>query len=408
MEEVAWDGWESADDLLAYAAAAGHPVTRTQLIRWHKRGLLPRPRARYFHGRKGAETYYPPGTSAVLLQVCELTSRTKSLDAVAWQLWWAGHDRNMDEVRDFMANVFADLERTLAKVRKAVTLNEKYGKSNLTVRRYMNESPDLPAPLGTMRRRLNWGDRQEFPVLVDSLLRAMLGDASPPSDDEINALDRALRFDEGRVLPLRGSAGWNPAPDGAALTWMANFMSQPLAKTLASASDHDLVIARDRAIALISFTTTFGETMSSLFPRSGLGWGFIGKAMDRLTSNVKNQAFIVLVLHAFRGDSEFGDPFAEIQNTIDEWNADGYANWNRIRFLTEQLPELRTVLSESRIREAFKSPRGFDSLAGEVVDFRMDHAADIDALVIAHPEIFGIQIASEPTEPPPICEGSEV
>jgi hypothetical protein len=134
-----WDGWESAEDLLALAKAAGFEPTRNQMIRWHKRGLLPRPKVRYRLGRRGGESMYPPGTSSLFLDVCGLEATRTSIDTVGWELWWAGHDRDMIAVRAFFEDVCDDFDSTLAKIRPAIRSGEAAPGSRWKVRDFLNQ-----------------------------------------------------------------------------------------------------------------------------------------------------------------------------------------------------------------------------------------------------------------------------
>src|SRR5438034_7454182 len=84
---------ERGDDLITLAAASGFRVTKTQLARWHRAGLLARPVRRQGLGRgKGTVSIYPPGTGKQLLSLVAIHSRERRLPFVAWKLWWEGHN----------------------------------------------------------------------------------------------------------------------------------------------------------------------------------------------------------------------------------------------------------------------------------------------------------------------------
>jgi len=383
-----WVDWEPAEELLAYAKAAGFSVSRTQLVRWHKRGLIPRPRLRYIQGRRGAQTLYPPGTSKPLLAVCELEAIRRPLDHVGWELFWDGHERDMTEIRSFIRSICDDFESTQAKLRLAVRTGKALPGSRWKVRDYLTTSTDLDKPLGTIRRRLNWRGRNEFGRFVDLLLQALVGKEPQIRPGDADIVDRAFRFDEGRRVPLHGSTEWLPPQDGAAFKWMAKFVSRPLREVLDEASDSDLIAARDDARALANFIVSFGEIMEWAFGRAGLGFGFLGRVMDRFLQDPKRQAFIVLQLYALRMDPDLGTNVRDFRVTADDWNDSGYPAWRRLRLIADELPAAQAVVGEARIREAFKSPRGWENLVGEVEVFRTEHSAEIDAIISAHPEVF--------------------
>src|SRR5438445_768462 len=71
---------ERADDLIALAKASGFHVTKTQLARWHRAGLLPRPVRRQGLGRgKGTISIYPAGTGTQLLALLVIRTRERGL-----------------------------------------------------------------------------------------------------------------------------------------------------------------------------------------------------------------------------------------------------------------------------------------------------------------------------------------
>lgn len=83
---------ELARDLLAAAQAAGFPLTDTQLARWHRAGLLPRPQQVSLGRGRGTVTSYPEGTTAQLLALCQIRQSDRSLARIGFRLWWDGHD----------------------------------------------------------------------------------------------------------------------------------------------------------------------------------------------------------------------------------------------------------------------------------------------------------------------------
>src|SRR5258708_33835896 len=81
---------ETAWDLFKRVSAAGFGVSATQLSRWHREGLLPRPRQRSMGRGKGTQSVYPAGTCSQLLALCKIRNQTRLLGRVGWHLWWKG------------------------------------------------------------------------------------------------------------------------------------------------------------------------------------------------------------------------------------------------------------------------------------------------------------------------------
>jgi len=82
---------EGARDLLAAASEAGFVVSEAQLARWHRAGLLPRPRQLSLGRGKGTVTAYPSGTALQLLALCRIRVNDRSLARAGFRLWWEGY-----------------------------------------------------------------------------------------------------------------------------------------------------------------------------------------------------------------------------------------------------------------------------------------------------------------------------
>ena len=81
----------AAGDLLEKLAEEGISVTRHQLVRWHKRGLLPRPRTKKLGRPKGSETLYPMLALAQAYAIGLLRKAfPRDLEAIGWCLWCFG------------------------------------------------------------------------------------------------------------------------------------------------------------------------------------------------------------------------------------------------------------------------------------------------------------------------------
>lgn len=112
---------ESADQtreqVLLTAADAGCPVSAEQLARWHRAGLLPRPRQRSLGRGLGTVTVYPPGTASQVVALCRIRSGHRSLDRAAFQLWWEGFAVDPEKVWAPLTQVAKTLDSDLATIR---------------------------------------------------------------------------------------------------------------------------------------------------------------------------------------------------------------------------------------------------------------------------------------------------
>lgn len=89
---------QTRDEVLAVAAEAGFAISSDQLARWHRGGLLPRPR-QVSRGRgRGTVTIYPRGTAEQVVALCEITANHRSLARAGFQLWWSGYPVDPEQV----------------------------------------------------------------------------------------------------------------------------------------------------------------------------------------------------------------------------------------------------------------------------------------------------------------------
>ncbi|MDQ6834485.1 MAG: hypothetical protein M3008_13895, partial [Chloroflexota bacterium] len=141
---------ESVEEVIETTVSHGFPVSDTQLVRWHREGLLPpigKEIPRLFPGRtgRGSETIYPPGTGAQAAALRRALKEKRDLSRAGWVLWWQGYEVAPAYVYDPLARVLKELETLVAFARANGGLSD-----NL-----INGMTKRPTPLvGAMRRRL--------------------------------------------------------------------------------------------------------------------------------------------------------------------------------------------------------------------------------------------------------------
>src|SRR5450432_4764844 len=95
--------YETNEALLTLARQYGYMVSPTQLVRWHRAGLLPRPRQLPLKGTRGTYSLYPSGTSEQLLLLCEFRTTERRFSHLAWQLWLVGYPVDLHLIRAQLA-----------------------------------------------------------------------------------------------------------------------------------------------------------------------------------------------------------------------------------------------------------------------------------------------------------------
>ena len=107
--------WLSTDDLIA---RTGGTVSRPQLERWLKAGLLPQPRRRGLGRGKGTVSLYPPVAAAMLDRLLMLKGQTDDIRQWRWQLWLDGYPIDREQLRQ---ELVATLDRSLIKTEGVIT-----------------------------------------------------------------------------------------------------------------------------------------------------------------------------------------------------------------------------------------------------------------------------------------------
>ncbi len=83
-------GYITRDELLGITDRLRLDVSETQLVRWHKAGLLPRP-TRHSLGRgQGTESRYPAVALSQVLAITWFFQQHRRLEEVRWALWCFG------------------------------------------------------------------------------------------------------------------------------------------------------------------------------------------------------------------------------------------------------------------------------------------------------------------------------
>ncbi len=79
--------WETASQVLAEAARSGVSVTPSQLHRYQREGLIPRPTQRGAGRKRGSVAVYPPGTARQLIALDRFMKIERKVASVRWRLW---------------------------------------------------------------------------------------------------------------------------------------------------------------------------------------------------------------------------------------------------------------------------------------------------------------------------------
>ena len=234
----------SRDELIAYAKGLGETITAHQLVRWHKQGLLSRPRVQHHGKGKGTTSFYP---STMLRQAAFLSlflRQARSLEEATTRLWLAG----FSVTAAFRAAFLRALDRSNQRRRNTITAFEGDNPDNTIDRADRVRYPKQMARIKRTHRSL-------YQRLVIDL---QLGHFT---------LDN---YFIGDILDLYTQMGYDPAlwdSDVVQAKWISRIREElpklstvALRHTVARLSDAQLEADRSRAVALWQLMTEVSGT----------------------------------------------------------------------------------------------------------------------------------------------------
>lgn len=176
---------ETSEVLLTLVRQNGYIISPTQLVRWHRAGLLPRPRQLPLKEARGTYSLYPSGTSEQLLLLCSLRTAERRLSHLAWQMWLAGYPVALHLIRAQLAQAtlrLARWRRWFADFKQVIHGENASGEALDLIERYA--AGDLHSqPLRRIRKRTG---RQHFPTFLRLLVKLATeqGSETTGHDDE--------------------------------------------------------------------------------------------------------------------------------------------------------------------------------------------------------------------------------
>lgn len=354
-------GGETAAHLLAIAEWNGFRVSRSQLARWHREDLLPRPTIRRLGKSHGTESVYPAGTSRQLLTLCEIHRHHTRPADIGWRLWWQDYPVPLARIRSFL----------LARARWA---DELRGKLPIADARFVSEAEEnrLPSgPLGDIRRRVGRGD---FPAVARVVLSVVAGGFDSFEDaEEAEVVEKAFGS-----RPLGGNI------EESLQTVARIFRRGPLEDLVREASDEALVETRDEFRSVLHMFGTFGEAAGPVLGAQGVAFRLFAKAIRVLRP--RDEALLLVLWLALRRVPEVRAGFQELMaETKTDWDR-GYRAWKVIEELRVEVPAAADVFSSERMRVALRGPKAQEAWNEEIKRVRSENLAEFEAFFDARPE----------------------
>jgi hypothetical protein len=298
----------TADDLLTAARARSFDVSRPQLTRWHRAGLLGRPEQRSLGRGRGTETVYPEGSAEQLVRLCELHQRHRRLDHVVWLLYWDRFDVSTDRVRGVVHEVVAAWAASWAQAYK------DNGDLTEAAEDFLDEAHARRLPskqLRWMRRRVG---TDEFPVVFEAVMRAAAG--HPIGEPLIEQVEFAMGLDRARSESLPGTPPWLEGdPQDGIREAGALMRPEVMLKAAHTMSDSDLRAAADRARGMVEVFGHVGELIGGTLGRWALGFGLMGAIASDVEEDVTGQILMCRFCHSI-ALTDLGGNFEAVLGTL--------------------------------------------------------------------------------------------
>jgi hypothetical protein len=381
-------------ELLAAVRAAGFLVTDAQLARWHRAGLLERPRVRSLGRGLGTQTLYGPNSVARLIRIAEIHEHEHRLRDVAWRLWWEDGGAISAPAREYLEAVAENLDRqrkeVLSLVERDAVGNEQAAGQMDELFRSM-ERDRLGWPLGEARRRV--GVRR-FPIvgrimleLVSSRFDGFDTDPETGASDE-DVLVSAFGLDRARTDKLATAEPWLEGGLGADFARLAHLIASTSFAQLARTADPELDAARGQFREFTTTVTTAARMLQTIFGQDAFGYGMLGRLFQ--LERPHDQAQGLLGWMSLRTDEGLHEGMRELAGLSRQAQATEklYEVAEEIR---REVPALRELLSPARLGAAQRDADEGVRLRSEIASAADEHRSQVDAVLSRHRDLAQLQ-----------------
>ena len=195
-------------ELIDRAESFGFQVSKDQIARWHRHGLIPEG-TREFPGR-GSRSVYPDTAMTYVVEIAALLNHNRNLDWVGWKLWTYGFDVPERFWRLPLSEAANEFDRIREIVPEAL---ESDAFSNMARQFFI--VGDVPSFAKRLRKGVG---AKDFETVLMWLLSMLTGDfsfyASELTDargdtlDSFQLLDRAMGLGRARTDKWEGGDPW--------------------------------------------------------------------------------------------------------------------------------------------------------------------------------------------------------
>lgn len=386
---------ETADALIAHMYSHDFTVTKSELARWHRAGLLPRPQ-RYSLGRgRGMVSVYPTGTTDQLLALCIIHRSEKRLPYVAWRLWWEGYSVPTPSIRQFLEGARTHWQQGIEELRQLQEHPEQLSKL-LDRTEVMRLSRKV---LAQARKRVG---RKHFPMLMGVLVRVASGTfegyvLDPESGiDERCIVETGLGLQRARTNRLADAGPWLTGDTGEVLQELSSRLRQhSLGENLSTMSEADLAEAREEVRCFLSAFESISRTFDRVFSRGAFGFSVFADATREL--GPQDQAIMLLFWRTLRSWG-LGPNMDQLLRVARQWQQIWFPLFQGLERLLDEVPVTAEVLAPKQMGFALRWKLTME----KVLDMARQLAQnpDVKAFFARHPELTEVVEAGD-VEPKP-------
>lgn len=354
---------ESADRVLAAAAARGWPITRAQLERRHRAGLIPRPRQVALGRGLGSATVYPPGSVEQLIAGLEIGSRVRALPAVAWELWFTGRPVPMSDIRAYLEGVARLHDRIVMVIRafgfgrhilpeRVLRLLARWAR-----RRTTDEIEKA------VRQRLHRAGQIETFLRISTELIG--GTYQPPerihgpADDEGLLFEQGIGLDSARTHAPIGAKPWLSGDGHQTLLTISTVFAGDWQQELAGLNDAQLCDARAFCGEVQQAMVMIGDQMGEIYGKDAFGLPAVANLLRE--PDPLGTAMFVLGMACLR-DDKFHRDLRQLLEMATAWR----------KTVSPELPALRRLRGLPEVAELFSPSRLFAALTDRAEQLRFE------------------------------------
>lgn len=365
---------ETKKDILAAVNSGDYSVSPDQLRRWHRVGILPRPKQDHL-GRRGSQTVYPSGTTDQVIEICRIQQKERRFAFIAWELWWNGFEVEPQVIRKFMKRSVDEWEKAKLKISGLDTeaLNSKIEASGEA--RFKNKV------IRKARKRIG---RKNFPDFFKAQLAVGLGTYSKQTleaQSDQMMVEKAFDLERAREQQIGEIRPWM---NGEQLNEASKFFGQlEFSVILSNITDEELTQARNLSCVLNDSLVAAGQVMDKTFGKSAFAFSAIGSLLKSSPAII--QPLIILFWLALQRNK---DTREAVKFTIENQHQfEEIVFYDQgLELLKTEIPGVEALLSPRKRRAAMRSQKSNDKYLAELRKFYAEHKTELDEFWKRHPE----------------------